>query len=257
MQQSSAGASAAPTLLDDDAAIRALGPVTLVGQSHVTCLAAALAGAPETLRVIELWKLANPMLQNELPVLEEKRDSFKGVVVSVLGGSRFEALAMYRHPRAFDFVSPLEPDAPFEQGAEQISYDAMRGTVADMIAHNLSLIDALAKMSEGVVLQVASPPVWGDERKVSDWDPGFIQPTDQFGSRYLRRKIYRVHSDIVREYCAARGIEVIDPPAETMDGEGFLKREFCSDLVHGNLAYGQRLAEKILRRVAELKGARP
>jgi hypothetical protein len=257
MQQSLAGAGAAPSLLTDAAAIRALGPVTLVGQSHVACIAAALAGAPDTLRVIELWKIANPLLQNELPVLEERRNSFKGVVVSVLGGSRFEALAMYRHPRSFDFVSPLEPGAPFEDGAESISYAAMRATIADMIAHNLSLIDALAKMSEGVVLQVASPPVWGDERKVADWDPGFIQPTDRFGSRYLRRKIYRVHSDIVRAFCAERGIETIDPPAETMDSEGFLKREFCSDLVHGNAAYGQALAEKIVRRVADLKHGRP
>jgi hypothetical protein len=256
MQQSSAGAMTAPFLLNDAAAIRDLGPVTLIGQSHVACVAAALADAPDTIRVIELWKIANPLLMNELPALQAAHDSFKGVVISILGGSRFEALAMYRHPRAYDFVSPLEPDAPFDQNAELIPYDAIRAAVSDMIAHNLSLIDALKGLSGGPVLQVASPPVWGDERKVSDWDPGFIQPTDQFGSRYLRRKVYRVHSDIVRRFCADRGIEVIDPPAQAVDGEGFLKREFCSDLVHGNLAYGQLLAEKILRRVAELRGSR-
>jgi hypothetical protein len=245
------GQAPSASLLASIEAVRHL-PITIVGQSHVECMRGALSTAGDRLRVINLWHFSDPLKKEERQGIEGMRELFDGVVVSVLIGAGFEEIAMYRHSRPFDFVSPSEPDEPLDPEAELIPFDAARKAVFEKIEHTLSVIDRLRELTAGLMLQVEPPPVWGHERKAADWPPGFFDATDSFGPRYLRRKVYRLHNEIVGSFCSERGIEIISPPPETINEEGFLKPEFSNDPVHANQGYGHLLAERILRRIAVL-----
>lgn len=247
------GQAPSASLLASIDAVRDL-PITIVGQSHVECMRGALSTAGDRLRVINLWDFFDLLKKEERQGIEGMRELFGGVVVSVLIGAGFEEIAMYRHPRPFDFVYPSEPDEPLDPGAELIPFEAARKAVFEKIEHTLSVVGRIRELTAGLMMQVEPPPVWGHERKVADWPAGFFQPTDSFGSRYLRRKLYRLHNDLVRSFCSERGIEIISPPPETINEEGFLKPEFSNDPVHANQGYGHLLAERILRRIAARAG---
>ena len=64
-----------------------------------------------------------------------------------------------------------------------------------------------------------------------------------------------MYRDIVTAWLAERQIRFIDPPPETVD-DGFLRPEFAAsppDSHHANLAYGQLMAAKIAKFLAETR----
>jgi hypothetical protein len=259
MHQSSAGIGLRPSgqLLATLEALRPLGPITFVGQSHVECLRAPLAWAGDRIRVVNLWHYSSPPERNELLALERMRELLGGIVVSVLLGAGHEIFTLFRHPRPFDFISPLEPDAPFDPGAELIPFEAVRQAISESSAHNFSLIEWVRRLNGDLLLQVEPPPVWRDEGDAAEWKSGIDDPDRPFGSRYLRRKAHIVHLQLLWSFCVERGIELVSPPPETIDDEGFLRPAYSKDAWHGNEAYGYLMAERILRRIATLKGIEP
>jgi hypothetical protein len=208
----------------------------------------------DQIQVIDLWHVSDPILENEMPVLDSMHELFGGIVVSGLIGSGFDDIAMFRHDRPFDFVSPYEPNAPIEPGAEILPFDAVRMMILAKIRHNFSLIERLSELTGDLLLQIESPPVWGHERNVSDWPAHHFRKTGSFGSRYLRRKVHRVHTEMVRSFCLDRNIDFVALPEEALDDEGFLRREYSKDPVHGTEEYGTLYACKILHRIAVMKG---
>ena len=67
----------------------------------------------------------------------------------------------------------------------------------------------------------------------------------------IRAKLYRIHSDIIEQRCAALGVEFLSPPAEAADAEGFLKPAYWTqDPTHANRAYGALLLKQIEERLA-------
>jgi hypothetical protein len=231
-----------------------LGPLALIGHSHIWAVADAIKPLPQGTQVIDLWKISNPFHRNEAPAMEALKDTLPDNIVSFIGGNRYEALAMYKHPRAFDFILPAEPDAPLEPGAEIIPYDAVRRTVLEIVEYNFALTEKLRELTRGVFLQIEAPPPWGDERRVEDWDPGLISPTDSFGSRQLRMKFYKLHTNLVRELCRNSGVDLVQVPQAAVDEEGFLRPPFHRDIVHANAAYGALMAQAIAKRLRERLG---
>lgn len=83
----------------------------------------------------------------------------------------------------------------------------------------------------------------------------------QYG-RDLALYLDALSRDIWREWLGERGITVIEPPARTVDEEGFLREELHHvrdtlppDVSHGNAAYGRMLVAEITQHVNTVRKA--
>ena len=222
---------------------RAMGrpDITLIGHSHVWALAAAAEAMTARVRIVDLWKVANPFQVDELQHLDAiLPPAAPGPVVSLIGGSRYNTLALYEHPEPFDFVDPSE-DVPMDPARRYLPYDAVREALLALMDPNLSLMRAVRERTRGRMYHLEHPPPWGDARDPKDYpaDP-WMQPSDRFGDRRLRRKLARLETRVLQAFCQQHDIMFLPAPTDDVaDRDGFLRPDYFGDLMHVNPAYGR------------------
>jgi hypothetical protein len=69
----------------------------------------------------------------------------------------------------------------------------------------------------------------------------------EISPRFLRYKLWHLHSEIIQEFCIKRNIGFIRCPPETVDAEGFLLPQFYADPMHVNEAYGALVLTQMRR----------
>ena len=68
---------------------------------------------------------------------------------------------------------------------------------------------------------------------------------------HIRLQMYQIETMAMRDLCTEIGTTFVEPPAEALDGDGFLVRDYWGeDTLHANEKYG----ELVLRQVEELCG---
>jgi hypothetical protein len=150
-------------------------------------------------------------------------------------------LGLAQHPCPFDFVLPEEPDLPLRADAEILSHAAIKAVISARIEdEQLDLVRLLVKPGRRVV-HVESPPPLGDDPRLARQmaDMPFV-PKPHLGpsSPWLRYKLWRVHSAMVREACERAGVIFAPhPKAALVDGR-FLKPELYDRPCHANAGYG-------------------
>lgn len=232
----------------------AAAPVVCIGHSHVKCVgaAAALDGFPLT--AIDFWTTPAPFVDQD----GQRRFSptvaaaLRGDVVSFIGGSAHDMVGLPVHPRPFDFVLPSAPELPLDEAAEIIPVDGVRAAVLEVAQEYLNLI-ALVKASPAQrVLHAAPPPPYADGAAMAPLIPWglYAAGTRAVSPKFLRYKLWRLHCEIIADFCQDIGVTFIPPPPEAVDGEGFLKPAFYEDPGHANLAYGRLVLQQIRGRLA-------
>ena len=95
-----------------------------------------------------------------------------------------------------------------------------------------------------------SPPPCADAQQALAHIPWQLFPgmSKDISPRYLRYKVWRLHSEIVASFCADHDIRYAGHPPQAVDHEGFLLSEFSHDGIHTNGRYGALL----LRQMREL-----
>lgn len=91
--------------------------------------------------------------------------------MSCVAGNAHYSLGLINNPRGFDFVLPLAPDMPLQEGAEIIPYGLIRKHLLDM-AHET--IPALHKAARAPMAQLGSPPPTPPENVMRN--PGHFAP---------------------------------------------------------------------------------
>ncbi|MCS6921308.1 MAG: hypothetical protein NZM07_05225 [Elioraea sp.] len=174
----------------------------------------------------------------------ERRKPYR--IFAFIGGGNPAVLGLLRHPEPFDVVLPEEPRLPLESRAVVIPYDALRATMLGHVRRHFRRLARLAALGVPVVQAETPPPVPDNEflarqlaRVVPEVDAGRISPPA------LRYKIWRLHSAVFEEFCRARGISYLRNPPAIADQDGFLRREFWGDAVHGNARYGAALLDRL------------
>jgi len=76
--------------------------------------------------------------------------------------------------------------------------------------------------------------------------PGMCQ---EISPAALRYKLWRLHSQIIGEWCREAGALFVPCPPETFDENGFMREPYYGDGAHANMAYGERLLEQMRRLV--------
>lgn len=230
----------------------------VIGQSHVAAIRAAAKARREAdpaafrTRVIHTGE---PRYAPEIdgdgfaaPLVAEIRDQIARhdpLVASVIGGNGHNALALLRHPRAWDFRLSGEPAPPVDPAAEPIPEALVRAALEQALAGDLARLRMLHALI-GPFVQIESPPPLGDEGFILAHADAFFADRGiaQLGiaPAPLRWRVWRLASRIVREAAEALGCRYLPAPVQD-----FLPADLAGDATHGNAAYGARVIDALDR----------
>jgi hypothetical protein len=237
-----------------------------IGHSHVRCVEEAAQEQGVALNCLNLWTFGRPVLYDgPSPRLDPDLKARLGApIFSLIGGSAHEILGLIKHPRAFDIILPEAPDLPLEPGAEILPAAAVRQTMESLMSVHLDLLRLLPGGSAGPVFHLESPPPFPDDDVLTEGLAGLMAtpfferfvpagetpaPSEpsryQAGGKGLRYKLWRLNSQIVRETCAQSGVIFVPRPPQSVDAEGYLKRELFAFAGHANKDYGAMLLNQM------------
>lgn len=222
--------------------------VLVVGGSHTAAFRQALvqSGQSHRIDVVNARALSADNDERLKLYATGLREAYApDIVFAMIGRNAFYALSVAEQPEPFDVDVPGYPLAP---GRQRIPIDVMKARLQQGVASAVSELRALrAQFPDLPMFVLASPPpVAGSE--------AFLAAADRFPSvlehgvapQELRRKLYVLSSEMLREAGEEMGVAWIDPPAEAEDANGFLLPQFASkDVTHANAAYGALLLAKV------------
>lgn len=172
--------------------------------------------------------------------------------VSTIAGNAHNVLTLVAADPPFDFRTPSGTE-PVDPDAVLIPYASVRLSFGKVLAEgDLTMLEATAVAVPEMRVHVESPPPLRDGALIlSRMDPYFVEryPEAAVAAPGLRMKMWRLHSDLVREACHGLGIVVLPVPGEAQDEDGFLRPEYShpTSSTHANTAYGALVADQIAR----------
>lgn len=189
--------------------------------------------------------MLNQTLRNEL------QNHGADFVFSCIGGNAHNIFGLVNHPTVFDFVLAEKPDLPCNNDGYIVPYTVVKEALASVTT--IELAGWLIKETQAVVgkidVHVESPPPIPSEQHILKNPATFQEKIDQLGvsPRWLRYKLWRVHSQIFKEICGQNLINFLSVPSIAVDSEGFLKETMWGqDATHANILYGKCVLEQIV-----------
>lgn len=175
------------------------------------------------------------------------------VVLSMIGGNQHAVFSTIQHPQRFDFFTP-QGEPTEEPPLEIVPYRAFE----DVFIKGLSKgdgqsIKALRGATVARLVHIIPPPPKADNAHIERHHESLFAK-DGLTSRgvsppELRLKFWNLQTRVLEQLCAEIGVEVMMPPARTVDEDGFLRPEFyANDATHGNWRYGERVLREIEKR---------
>ncbi|HXT68220.1 MAG TPA: hypothetical protein VN700_00585 [Vicinamibacterales bacterium] len=212
------------------------------------CLVQAARDMQVPLEVVDLWQVAPDANARETAITDTmRRVSAISTVFSVIGGDPHHTLGLVAHPRPFDFVLPEVPDLPLDPHAEVVPYDGVRAALAEVARPHLDLTLRVRNAAMGKLIQLEAPPVAADDdrlRRDVPWK--FFHGRRTIAPRWLRYKLWRLHSQIIGKFCRDEGIGFVRCPGEAFDEDGFLAAAYYQDAMHVNARYGELVVRQML-----------
>jgi len=227
-------------------------PLLCIGHSHVACVALAAEAAAHPVHALNFWRMPGAIRQESggprFDIATERRlREHDGPVFSMVGGAAHVVLGFLVHPRRFDFVLPAEPELPLDQAAEVIPALAVQRILESQMGEALALMSLVRGLCRGRMFQVEPPPPCAAPERISADIPWDLYPDRcrEVSPGSLRYKLWRLHSQILSDWCAGTGVDLLPVPAGTTDAEGFLREPYSGDGVHGNERYGALVLDQL------------
>jgi len=225
-----------------------------IGHSHVGALGQASGGA---LDVINFWDVGDLWAHWDAELLRPLREDLAArvangrVVISAIGGSAHFVLGMVEHVQPFDFVLSSDPDLPLDETRQLLPLDAVRETIKDLAMPLLRGLSVVAGLANGPLIHIAPPPplavVLHARTKFEFPREHFIGKTDMPTPKWPRYKMWRLHCEVIEDYCNQHGVRYLDAPRSAVDDEGFLRPDLDADGMHGTIEYGKLVLDDIWR----------
>jgi hypothetical protein len=223
-----------------------------IGHSHVAALDKAAGGVMD---VINFWEVGDLWAhrQGPRPLREDLAERvLKGeVVVSAIGAAAEIVLGMVEHEEPFDFVLSSSPDLPLDETRRLLPHDAVGATLNTLCFPLLQGVSVLAGLVKAPLVHLAPPPplavIYHPRTHFDLPRENFVGQTDRPAPKWIRYKIWRLHCDMIEDYCGQHGVKFLRPPSEALDDEGFLRPEFDADGMHGTTEYGKMVLENVRR----------
>ena len=222
----------------------------LLGHSHVSAIVQAIKHHELNVPHLNLWVFGRPVdYSHGGKMLDPSLKTTIGqTVISVVGGSAHDVLGLARHDAPFDFVLPSAPGLPLIEGAEVLPASAVAAALRRQIEDEIiDLVCLLARSGRRVVHLEPPPPVGDDPRLARELDlMGFVPNPERGPSpRWLRFKMWRLHSEMIRDLYERDGVEFLSCPPASQDDAGFLKSEYYGYPCHANVEYGSLVLRQL------------
>lgn len=223
-----------------------------IGHSHLRCVQTAAADSGAAIRAINFWDDNSVILNSPddpvfVDALQQEIRAYQGTVYSFIGGGAHTVIGLVSHPRRYDFVLPENPDLPIDPRAELVPVEAVREVLAEETAPYLKLMRHLRALAGERMVQIEPPPPCPDNSTIAPHVPWSLFPDmlQEVAPPWLRYKTWRLHSQLVSEWCARERIAFHACPAAAADDRGFLRQDYFQDGVHANSHYGMLLLEQM------------
>ena len=223
----------------------------LIGHSHTKAIFEAAEASATRLDGYNFWNAPQPAVSQGRDALhpEIALSLRRGPVFSAVGGAVHNVLAMVRHPRPFDFILPSHPQLPVAKGTELLPFAAIRQAMAAALEEYLQIMRLVRSHAQGRMFHLEPPPPLEDGARVLDDVPWMYFPdlTREVAPASLRYKCWRLHSELVQEFCGAHDIEMLPAPLEAIDEGGYLKPVHYLDAMHVKASYGALVLDQMRR----------
>jgi hypothetical protein len=174
------------------------------------------------------------------------------VVVSCLGGNAHSMFGLLNHPQPYDFVVDADP---LPRDRALVPAGLVRGALKESMDQGLKLFSDLRMLIDKPMVHCESPPPVPSEIHIRKHPGVFANRIDQLGisPAKFRLKLWKLQSDIYREFCDANDIEFLPVPAAVFDETGAMcSKAWAADPTHGNAWYGEQVLNQIAARSAGL-----
>ncbi len=223
---------------------------TCIGHSHAACLAEAVSAAGAPVEVLNFWGLPGAVITegDAVSLAPYVAGRLHAPVFSLVGGAVHYDVGLIEHTRPFDFIEPGAAQERARPGAELIPFAAVRRAMMQRTSPYLRIMDAVRRIVAGAMFHFQSPPVFEAET-VHEEDPGWVAfygMGRKVTPGAFRQKLWRLHSALVAEHCAANNIVFVPCPPQAFDANGYLRPEYVGKPAHTNAAYGHLVLNQLL-----------
>lgn len=228
--------------------------IFVLGHSHLTALQRARLEAgsgPE----MEFCGITDPQFHPELqdgtlhPAIMARLNAASATLyISMLGGNDHCVLCLVNDRRRFDFILPEAPDLPVDSQAEILPAALLRAELKRRVTRYLDALAAFRATVAGRMLHIKSPPPVPSSAFIEAHPDTFGPMLAERGAAPapLRYKMWRLHSGLYREACAALGVEFLSVPRAMQDEQGMLVPPAWRDATHGNTLYGRHVLAQLV-----------
>ncbi len=225
-----------------------------IGHSHVGALQRAGKQEGVELDAINFWETGEYRQQEDGRFTGMKPELARRLgqgrrVFSLVGGAAHTVLGMVEQQRAFDFVLPSAPDLPIDETRELVAAEALREKLTEMAEEHLAAaLPLIIQAAQAPVLQLEPPPPVADEDRIIPhiaWDMYFPGQPKRIAPKWVRYKLWRMHSEVIETVCARFNVGYIRAPEAAKDSEGFLDLQYDEDGAHANGAYGALVLQQL------------
>lgn len=171
-------------------------------------------------------------------------------LVSAVQGNYYNIVGLTEPDPLFDFTLPWKTDLPVQKSARFLPYAAVAGFLQGHTTELQLLLKQLPNLGFPNIIHVNAPPpiesesfILEDLKATGAVDAGEKQT--RVTPALIRLKLWEAQAKMVEDICRAHGVHCIQPPPETRDEKGFLKRDFWKDSVHANEDYSALILEQI------------
>lgn len=181
------------------------------------------------------------------------------VVLSVIGGNQHAVYSTIQHPQQFQFLEPGET-ASADPSLAIIPYRALEAAFATGLRRgDGKSLKAIRAATVARVVHIMPPPPKADNAFIEEHHESLFA-REGLASRgvsppELRLKFWKLQTRVLETLCAEFGIEVMMPPAPTIDERGFLRPYYYApDATHANWRYGERVIREVETRFLPAHG---
>jgi hypothetical protein len=194
----------------------------------------------------------NPVAHND--IIQEIEDGRPGVVFLTLGGNEYFLHGAARDPRHFDFYLPDRQDLAIAPNTEIIPYRLIKHLFVHAIKPMYDATRFIKVLGPSLCCLGVPPPVRDSDFFLAKLGPGLAEPARLRGvpSPVERYKLWRVADDTLREWCRDNDVRLLDPPAASVDADGYIVEKYQGDAFHAAADY----ADLVLRQMEQVVMAR-
>lgn len=237
--------------------------VIVIGDSHTDAIKRALKSRQllhEENVLIEAYRYARVKNGKSIGDLTEDQvdEAVAGLdlgdmVVSTIGGNQHQTVSLMQHPLAFEFFSGNpEVIARINTDKQLIPYNILY----DFFWQGITSGDGkrlrrLKDHSRCQVFHLAPPPPKKDANHILKYhETHFAESgiTERGVSPpELRLNMWRLQLEVLKRFTLDYGIELLLPPEESLDVDGYLASEYyANDATHGNRKYGELVLSQLV-----------